>query len=221
MKSAGRNNDYLSGEECDNMLAPDNQHTSPDWDGPGCYRMQTPAGSWIPDWEIHAYHGCTTHGGGYLATNHPTLMNKPVEATVCFNEWHNGTEYKCNRHVNITITNCVGYFVYRLSSLTCDGIAMKYCAAKGCSLGHYNFPTCSSMYRSFKEIIFLCIKSNYLECKCGEHGLMDEICDPKTGFCLCQPTYGNPFPTSISEKCDYCWEKYYGFPHCERMYFPT
>ena len=50
---------------------------------------------------------------------------------------------------------------------------------------------------------------------------MDEICDQETGFCKCKPTYGNPYPTSISEKCDYCYEEYYGFPDCKRMYFPT
>ena len=44
---------------------------------------------------------------------------------------------------------------------------------------------------------------------------MDEICDHK-GFCLCKPMYGNPYPTSANEKCDYCYEGlYYGFPHCE------
>ena len=147
MKSAGRSNEYLSGNECDNLFAPNNTDASPDWDGPGCYRMKDPAGMWIPDWEVLANGGCRTHGGGYLETKHPTSMNKPVEATVCFNEWNNGTEYKCNRHVNITITNCFDYFVYGLSSLTCDDIAMKYCAAKGCPLGHYKFPKCSSMYR--------------------------------------------------------------------------
>ena len=151
MKSVGRNSQYLSGQECDNMLAPEYQNTSPDWDGPGCYRMQTPAGSVIPDWEIHAYSGCTTHGGGYLAAKHPSNFNKPVEASVCFNEWNNGTEYKCKHHENITITNCVDYFVYQLSSLNCEEIPMKYCAAKECPLGHYNFPKCSSMYRLLKD----------------------------------------------------------------------
>ena len=146
MKSDRRNDEYLAGQECDNMLATNNQQTSADWDGPGCYRMQDPAGSWIPDWEIHADHGCATHGGGYLATKHPKNFNKPVEAIVCFNEWNNGTEYKCNRHENITITNCHDYFVYKLSSLTCDDIPMKYCAAKGCPLGYYSFPKCSSTY---------------------------------------------------------------------------
>ena len=146
MKSDRRNNEYISGKDCDNLLAPNNTDTSPDWDGPGCYRMQNPAGSIIPDWEIYADHGCTTHGGGYLATKHPTNFNKPVEAMVCFNEWNNGTEYKCSHHENITITNCGYYFVYKLASLTCDAIPMKYCAAKECPVGKYNFPACPSVY---------------------------------------------------------------------------
>ena len=146
MNSIGRNNDYLSGQECDNEMTPNNQDTSPDWDGPACYRLKDPAGSIIPDWEINAFSGCTTHGGGYLETKHPKT-SKTVVAKVCFNEWKKGTEYICNRHVNITITNCINYFVYGLSSLTCHDIPMKYCAAKGCSAGYYNFPTCKSMYR--------------------------------------------------------------------------
>ena len=164
MKSVGRNNEYSSGDECDNMLA---TYPSPDWNGPGCYRMQTPAGSRIPDWEIHAYGGCLTHGGGYLSTKHPTNIDKPVEVTVCFNEWkwNNGTgwmEYKCNRHENITITNCNNYFVYKLRSLTCDDIPMKYCAAKGCPQGYYNFPTCSSMYSSWRaNQVFQGTERNY------------------------------------------------------------
>ena len=64
-------------------------------------------------------------------------------------------------------------------------------------------------------------KLYYLECACSEHGVVDEICNQDNGFCLCKPTYGNPYPNSISEKCDYCYEGYYGFPHCESRYFCT
>ena len=32
---------------------------------------------------------------------------------------------------------------------------------------------------------------------CNDHGVMDEICDQTTGFCLCKPTYGSPYPTYI------------------------
>ena len=86
MKSVGRNSDYLSGQECDNELTPNNQDTSSDWKGTGCYKMQAPAGSIIPDWEIPAASGCTTHGGGYLETKHPKT-DKTVVAKVCFNQW--------------------------------------------------------------------------------------------------------------------------------------
>ena len=48
---------------------------------------------------------------------------------------------------------------------------------------------------------------------------MAEICNQDNGLCLCKPTYGVHTPTNISEKCDYCYEEFYGFPECQRKYF--
>ena len=100
-----------------------------------------------------------------------------------------------------------------------DGVTSSFCDVKtgecfckdrvkegdcsGCKEGFTNFPycnKCSAGYFDFPR----CNK-----CQCNTNGTTDEICNPKTGVCLCTfVTHGT--------QCDKCSAGYFDFPRCDQ-----
>ena len=83
--------------------------TSPDWKGPGQYRIISSAGSRLPESSPGYYH-CGTNGSGWLRGEHPQDIYAEKKLTVCFHYDSND----CFDEADITVTNCDGYFVYLL-----------------------------------------------------------------------------------------------------------
>ena len=103
---------------CDN---PDDDTPSPDWQGPGWYRLGMPAGITIPEEPVESFH-CNTIAPGWLNGNHPAPGNT-VDGTVCFNLFSN----QCHYQTQIQIKHCNNYFLYYLPDTpSCN---LRYCAS--------------------------------------------------------------------------------------------
>jgi hypothetical protein len=64
---------------------------------------------------------CGTHAPGWFNGTHPTTAGASVNGTVCYN-WNGNI---CNWSNGVTVTNCNGFFVYRLSvPVVCN---LRYC----------------------------------------------------------------------------------------------
>ena len=95
--------------------------TSPDWQGPGNYRIMSSAGSRLPE-SSPGYGHCGTGGPGWLRGEHPQDIYAEKNMTVCFDNGGND----CFNDADITVTNCDGFFVYMLSDTPyCH---LRYCA---------------------------------------------------------------------------------------------
>ena len=81
---------------------------SADWQGPGYYRIMSSAGSRLPESRPKKYQ-CGTVYRGWLSGEHPQDIYAEKEMSVCFGNCDDDVE-----HVNITVTNCDGFFVYLL-----------------------------------------------------------------------------------------------------------
>ena len=94
------------------------------WQGPGYYRMLSPAGTMLPE-SSPGSGRCGTGGSGWLQEEHPREVGVEETMTVCFAV---GDDYgSCWEEVEITVTNCDGFFVYMLpDTVYCD---MRYCAS--------------------------------------------------------------------------------------------
>ena len=53
---------------------------------------------------------------------------------------------------------------------------------------------------------------NIIACDCDEDGSRDVSCDDDTGKCSCKASI-------IGDKCNFCTQGYYGFPHCTGIFF--
>ena len=96
-------------------------NTSPDWKGPGWYRLIGAAGTSIPEMAYGANH-CGTLYPGWMRGVHPSIPGDTVVAEVCF---HGGVHGDCRYPVNIIVTNCGDYYLYELPETPyCD---MRYC----------------------------------------------------------------------------------------------
>ena len=65
---------------------------------------------------------CGTAATGWLAGGHPTKLYESIYSTSCF-DWDNNCQWS-----DVTqVTNCGGYFVYKLNDVT--ACRLRYCAA--------------------------------------------------------------------------------------------
>ena len=115
LNDATRNHKSGSGGNCDSP------GYSGEWNGEGWYRMMHPAGTKITEQPPPRNH-CGTQATGWLNGSHPSQPGESVSREVCFN-YHNG---KCQWKINITVTNCIGHFVYHLPKT--PNCAYRYCA---------------------------------------------------------------------------------------------
>ena len=74
-----------------------------------------PAGTQLPEYAPGDYH-CGAGLTGWLNGSHPERSGEEVERTVCL-DWDIGNKHDCWFNVSITITNCIGYYVYFLPEL--------------------------------------------------------------------------------------------------------
>ena len=101
---------HNGGDECYCDRIVSNSGTSPDWQGPGFYRIMSSAGSRLPESSPGYYH-CGTHVSGWLRGEHPQDIYAEKNMTVCFDY---GSYGNCGWEADITVTNCDGYYVYLL-----------------------------------------------------------------------------------------------------------
>ena len=118
LDDATRNFEYGDGIYCDDSIDSD---TSPDWKGPGWYRMMSPAGTKMLEVTIPDYK-CGTHATGWLNGTHPDLLGETVDRTVCFN-WASNS---CTWSSSVKVKNCGGYFLYYLPKA--PNCQLRYCA---------------------------------------------------------------------------------------------
>ena len=114
---------------CDSMSYSVNSNSkgsgrSPDWNGPGWYRVSGQAGTQISE---HSYltsrasgnnAACGTHYGGWLTGGHPVQPGQTVSRRVCFNK-------SCGSFKDIQVTNCLTFYVYDLKKP--PGCYCRYC----------------------------------------------------------------------------------------------
>jgi len=95
---------------------------SPDWQGGDkWYRMMPPAGTVIPEF-IPKEGDCGTNATGWLNGKHPEHAGTNTESTVSFNY----LDTPCWGYEQVSITNCGGFFVYKLPEVPfCN---FRYCA---------------------------------------------------------------------------------------------
>merc|ERR1712228_696724 len=110
-----------SGGHCDKT---GRSNTSPDWQGPGWYRVMSPAGSQISehvrDPEHKDIHGdCNTHHGGWMLGGHPSIEEGIVARTVGLRWDCNGTD-----KIQIRVVNCNQFYLYELKTTSCS---LRYC----------------------------------------------------------------------------------------------
>jgi len=99
---------YNGGDECYCDQIDSSITVSPDWQGPGLYRIMSSAGSRLPESKPGFGH-CGTAVPGWLRGEHPQDIYAEKNMTVCF---HAGGD--CGWKADITVTNCNGYYVYLL-----------------------------------------------------------------------------------------------------------
>ena len=98
--------------------------TSYDWLGPGYYRMMSNAGSRLPESSPGTYY-CGALGSGWQAGEHHQDVFEEKNMTACFDAFAAGGP--CYYRVDITVTNCDGFYVYMLPDApACN---LRYCAS--------------------------------------------------------------------------------------------
>ena len=96
-------------------------NTSPDWSGPGWYKLEGQAGNMLPEYPVDTHH-CGTTSTGWLNGLHPVNLEEVVTRQVCFNA--NGVA--CYLKSQIQIKNCGGFYLYNL--VDTPGCYLRYCA---------------------------------------------------------------------------------------------
>ena len=97
------------------------RYTSPDWNGPGWYKMDETIGTQIPE-EVVDPHSCGTDASGYLNGTHPSTVGELKDVNVCFSFNHNS----CADNNTIQVANCGSFYLYNLvTTPTCSN---RYCS---------------------------------------------------------------------------------------------
>lgn len=95
-------------------------YQSPDWDGPGWYRILGDAGTQLPE-SPPADFSCGADAPGWLSSPHPTIADGPVAATACFSYLGD----TCMWSTPIQVVDCGAYYLYDLPDA--PGNVMRYC----------------------------------------------------------------------------------------------
>ena len=103
---------------------------SPDWKGPGWYRMGYPAGTMLSEEPVPYWH-CNTEKTTWLMGHHPTTAGESIDGKLCLNyasfELLVGIlEYECKYDLQIQIKYCSSYFLYHLEDLSF--YSTRYCS---------------------------------------------------------------------------------------------
>ena len=96
--------------------------TSPDWKGPGWYRLTGEAGTRIPEKTPDSSH-CGSQYSGWMDGVHPTTPGEQAVATICFDQGFDD----CYDPVSITVINCGDFFLYELP--TAPWCYYRYCGS--------------------------------------------------------------------------------------------
>ena len=118
LSDSSRNINHVTDSHfCDDF---DSLSSSPDWRGPGWYRIMGPAGTQLPEEIVEMYH-CGTSATGWLNGTHRIVFNEIVDRQVCFSIH----EEPCRYQSAIQVLNCGDFFLYNLESTpTC---ILRYC----------------------------------------------------------------------------------------------
>jgi len=109
LTDATRKGTYGIGSKTDRTSASNN---SPDWKGPGWYRVVAPAGTKILSGDP-GYQHCNTDDPGYIYSGrYPTTPGQSTTLTVCYNAGYGGSYHRDT----ITVTLCNGFYVYKLTN---------------------------------------------------------------------------------------------------------
>ena len=96
-------------------------NTSPNWTGPGWYKMDEAIGTQIPE-EVVVPYKCGTYVTGYLNGTHPSTVGELKDVNVCFN-WNSDL---CWQNNMIQVANCGNFYLYNLvTPPTCN---LRYCS---------------------------------------------------------------------------------------------
>jgi hypothetical protein len=95
----------------------------PDWKGAGWYRMNSAAGTRIPE-KAPEHHHCNTHWVGWVNGVHPQTKGESKTIQFCFRMRKN----HCEQKTTGKITNCGDYFVYYLEPV--EFCRARYCITK-------------------------------------------------------------------------------------------
>ena len=94
---------------------------SPDWNGPGWYKVDETIGAQIPE-EVVSGGRCNTAAAGYLNGTHPTTVGELKDVNVCFSFANNS----CYHNNTIQVANCGSFYLYNLvTTPTCNN---RYCS---------------------------------------------------------------------------------------------
>ena len=86
--------------------------TSPDWQGPGWYRISPSIGTKIPTSPTKQYH-CGHQASGWISGGSTPGLGQMIDAKACFS-WAGDN---CYRKINVRIRNCKDYFLYFLPDI--------------------------------------------------------------------------------------------------------
>jgi len=95
--------------------------SSPDWHGPGWYRLAGAAGSALPE-SPPADFDCGTGAGGWLNGVHPTVADGVVQREACFS-FAGSTCF--GGGVTIDVVHCGSHFLYNLAATPLN--CLRYC----------------------------------------------------------------------------------------------
>ena len=97
----------------------------------GWYRFDREAGNQMADTYVERYH-CGAEYPGWLSGGHPSVEDGAVVRRVCFNGYYRRC---CEYFVYISVRNCGGFYVYKLTPLpTSRYCYYRYCASNGTAL---------------------------------------------------------------------------------------
>ena len=88
-------------------------YISPDWQGPGWYRISPSIGTKIPTSSMN-FNQCGTQASGWISAGSTPEMGQTINAKACFVEPGKHTLKHCSYSTNIKIRNCEQFFLYYL-----------------------------------------------------------------------------------------------------------